>query len=129
MAEYETIPSWKRPPARKAWTRCWTNFFPMAPNHWIASPFQKALDDIGAIESAGTDFSLQVLTEHFERGVQLLADNELSPALPEEAFKILQPQLAAAVAGELQSPDYLAGRALRAALFPKSRSGATGNHA
>ena len=81
--------------------------------------FQKALDDIGAIESAGTDFSLQVLTEHFERGVQLLADNELAPALPEEAFKILKPQLAAAVAGELQSPSYLAGRALRTALFPK----------
>lgn len=82
--------------------------------------FQKALDDIGAIESAGTDFSLQVLSEHFERGLQLLAENELSPALPEEAFKILQPQLAAAVAGELESPSYLAGRALRSLLFPKS---------
>ena len=52
--------------------------------------FQKALDDIGAQESAGTDFSLQVLAEHFERGVQLLADNELSPVLPEEAFKTRQ---------------------------------------
>jgi zinc protease len=82
--------------------------------------FQKALDDIGANESAGADFSLQVLTEHFETGVRLLADNELSPALPEEAFKILQPQLAAQAAGELQSPGYLAGKALRAALFPKS---------
>ncbi len=82
--------------------------------------FQKALDDIGANESAGTDFSLQVLTDRFERGVQLLADNELSPALPENDFKIIQPQLAASVAGELQSPDYLAGRALRAALFPRS---------
>ncbi|MGH7992903.1 MAG: M16 family metallopeptidase, partial [Limisphaerales bacterium] len=82
--------------------------------------FQKALDDIGANESAGTDFSLQVLTDQFERGVQLLADNELSPALPEEDFKIIQPQLAASVAGELQSPDYLAGRALRAVLFPKT---------
>ena len=81
--------------------------------------FQKALDDIGAIESAGTDFSLQVLAENFERGVKLLADNELSPALPEADFKILQPQLAAATAGELQSPGYLASRALRAALFPK----------
>ena len=81
--------------------------------------FQKALDDLGAIESAGTDFSLQVLAEHFDRGVQLLAENELSPALPEEDFKIFQPQLAAAVAGELQSPSYLAGRALRADLFPK----------
>ena len=82
--------------------------------------FQKALDDIGANESAGTDFSLQVLSDQFDRGVQLLADNELSPALPEKDFKIIQPQLAASVAGELQSPDYLAGRALRAALFPKT---------
>jgi zinc protease len=82
--------------------------------------FQKALDDIGANESAGADFSLQVLTDQFERGVQLLADNELSPALPENDFEIIQPQLAASVAGELQSPDYLAGRALRAALFPKT---------
>ncbi|UCF89861.1 MAG: insulinase family protein, partial [Desulfobacterales bacterium] len=27
--------------------------------------FQKALDDIGAVESAGSDFSLQVLSDHF----------------------------------------------------------------
>jgi zinc protease len=81
--------------------------------------FQKALDDIGANESAGADFSLQVLAEHFERGVQLLADNQLSPALPENDFKTIQPQLAAAVAGEIQSPDHLAGRGLQAALFPR----------
>jgi zinc protease len=81
--------------------------------------FQKALDDIGANESAGADFSLQVLPENFERGVQLLADNELSPALPEDDFKIIQPQLAASVAGELQSPDHIASHALTLALFPK----------
>jgi zinc protease len=82
--------------------------------------FQKALDDIGANESAGADFSLQVLPENFERGVQLLADNELSPALPEADFKIIQPQLAASVAGELQSPDHIAGHTLVTSLFPKS---------
>jgi zinc protease len=81
--------------------------------------FQKALDDIGANESAGADFSLQILPDQFERGVQLLADNELSPALPEDDFKIIQPQLAASVAGELQSPDHLADHALTAELFPK----------
>ena len=81
--------------------------------------FQKALDDIGANESAGADFSLQVLPENFARGVQLLADNELSPALPEADFKIVQTQLAAQVAGELQSPDHIAGHALTSALFPK----------
>ncbi|HEV2393331.1 MAG TPA: pitrilysin family protein [Verrucomicrobiae bacterium] len=79
--------------------------------------FQKALDDIGAMESPGASFSLQVLREHFDRGVQLLADNILSPALPAEAFKVIQPELAAAAAGELQSPGYLARRALEIALF------------
>ncbi|HTA95544.1 MAG TPA: insulinase family protein, partial [Verrucomicrobiae bacterium] len=82
--------------------------------------FQKALDDIAANESAGAEFSLQVLSDQFERGVQLLAENEISPALPENDFKIIQPQIAASVAGEIQSPDHLAGRALTAALFPKA---------
>ncbi|MDE3171209.1 MAG: insulinase family protein, partial [Acidobacteriota bacterium] len=59
--------------------------------------FQKALDDIAAHESSGTSFSLQVLPEHFDRGVQLLAENELHPALPEGAFKIVQAQTARSV--------------------------------
>ena len=80
--------------------------------------FQKALDDIGAVESAGSDFSLQVLSDHFDAGVGLLADNVLHPALPEKAFRIVQQQVAATVAGRLQSPDYLTSRALRQALFP-----------
>lgn len=82
--------------------------------------FQKALDDIGANESAGVDFSLQVLPDQFERGVQLLADNELSPALPEDDFKIIQEQLAASVAGEIKSPAHIASHALTGALFPKN---------
>jgi zinc protease len=82
--------------------------------------FQKALDDIGANESAGVDFSLQVLPDQFERGVQLLADNELSPALPEDDFKIIQEQLAASIAGEIKSPGHIASHALTVALFPKN---------
>jgi zinc protease len=81
--------------------------------------FQKELDDIGANENAGTSFSLQVLTDNFHRGVQLLADNMLHPALPEQAFKIVQMQTAREVAGELQSPDYLTNKALWDALLPK----------
>lgn len=80
--------------------------------------FQKALDDIGADESAGSSFSLDVLADHFDKGVQLLADNELHPALPEQAFAIVQQQTAATIAGQLQSPDYLFGRAVRKALLP-----------
>jgi zinc protease len=82
--------------------------------------FEKALDEIGATESAGADFSLQVLAGDFDRGMQLLADNELSPALPERAFKVIQPEIAAGVAGELESPGYHAQRALESALFPKT---------
>jgi zinc protease len=82
--------------------------------------FQKALDDIGAREAAGTDFALEVLAGHFDRGVELMADNELHPALPEGAFKIVQKQAAASAAGTLKSPDYLTKLALRAALFPKN---------
>jgi zinc protease len=82
--------------------------------------FETALDEIGATESAGADFSLQVLTADFERGMELLADNELSPALPERAFQVIQPELAAGVAGELESPGYHAERALETTMFPKS---------
>ncbi len=81
--------------------------------------FQKALDDIGANESAGSSFSLDVLADHFDKGVQLLAYNELQPALPDQAFMIVQHQTAATVAGQLQSPDYLFGRAIHKALLPK----------
>ncbi len=80
--------------------------------------YQKALDDIAAEASAGTTFALKVMSEHFERGVELLADNELHPALPEPAFKIVRTQVAGTVAGELQSPDHLAKQALKTALFP-----------
>ena len=82
--------------------------------------FEKALDEIGANESAGADFSLLVLTADFDRGMQLLADNQLSPALPEKAFRVLQPVIAEGVAGELQSPGYRAERAIETSLFPKS---------
>jgi zinc protease len=82
--------------------------------------FQKALDDIGGYEEAGTNFSLQVLTPYFERGLQLLTENELRPALPDAAFTTVRKQAAATLAGKLQSPDYLQQRALKKALFPKN---------
>ena len=80
--------------------------------------FQKALDDIAANESAGYRFSLSVLKENFSRGVQLLADNELHPALPDEAFKVVKQQTTQFVAGNLQSPGYRTSRALEVGLLP-----------
>ena len=80
--------------------------------------FQQALDAIGAKESAGTDFSVQVLAEHFDRAVELLADNELHPALPQQAMTIITGQLAQGVAARNSSPGFLTQHSLRAALFP-----------
>jgi zinc protease len=82
--------------------------------------FQKALDDIGAHESAGTDFSLEVLSSDFERGTALLAENQLHPALPPSAFKIVRSQIADRVAGESESPANLSQLALESALLPKN---------
>jgi zinc protease len=80
--------------------------------------FQKALDDIAANENAGFGFSLSVLKENFSRGVELLADNELHPALPSEAFTIVQQQSEQFVAGNMESPGYKTSRALDKALLP-----------
>jgi zinc protease len=80
--------------------------------------FQKALDDIAASESAGASFSLQVLRSSFDRGLQLLAENELQPALPAEAFTVVQQQTADSVQGMLQTPDYHTHRALLKGLLP-----------
>ncbi len=80
--------------------------------------FQKALDDIAATEQAGDRFSLRVLTPEFEHGMQLLAENELHPAFPAQAFEIVRRQTAQSLAGLLQSPDYLTHRAIDAALVP-----------
>ncbi len=80
--------------------------------------FQKALDDISATESAGSSFSLKVLTPQFETGMKLLADNELNPAFPPQAFAVVQRQTAEGLAGELQSPDYLFKRAVTRAIVP-----------
>ena len=80
--------------------------------------YQSALDAIGAESHAGPDFSVIALSSGFDRGVQLLADNELHPALPAQALEIMRPQFAQIVAGRNRSPGYLTQRSLRSALFP-----------
>ena len=84
--------------------------------------FHKALDAIAADESAGTDFSLAVPSSSFDRGMQLLADNELHPAHPQQAFDVQQKALVRTLAGELQSPRYKMIRALRKGLLPAGDS-------
>src|SRR5262249_50720037 len=80
--------------------------------------FQEALDAIGARQRAGTDFSVQSLSEHFERAVELLADNVLRPALPDKAMDVIRGQVALGVEARNATPGFLPRRSLRAALSP-----------
>jgi zinc protease len=80
--------------------------------------FQQALDAIAARESAGTSFSLAVPERHFADGLKLLADNELHPAMPAQAFAVVQRQVAGLVAGDMQSPAFLAELGMDKALLP-----------
>jgi zinc protease len=82
--------------------------------------FQTELDAIGANEDAGMDFYVQVLSQNVDRGVALLADNELNPALPQQAMDVVRPQLVAQVAARNKSPAYLLQRALREDLYPRT---------
>jgi zinc protease len=80
--------------------------------------FQKALDDIAASETAGYDFSLRVPKTDFARGVELLADNVLHPALPADAFNTVKQQTAQYLEGQIKSPGYQADHALKTGLLP-----------
>lgn len=80
--------------------------------------FQQQLDAIGARVKAGTDFSAQSLSEHFDRAAELLADNELHPALPDAALQVIRNQHALGVASRNTSPGFLTQRSLRGALYP-----------
>ncbi|HEY5328346.1 MAG TPA: pitrilysin family protein [Acidobacteriaceae bacterium] len=80
--------------------------------------FQKALDDISASENAGYNFGLRVLRDDFPRGMELLADNELHPALPAQAFAVVRQQTSQLVAGSLVSPGYRTQKALEVGLLP-----------
>lgn len=111
-------PDLETPPGHKGVHEILDQLFSFGTTTLDRDAYQKALDDIAADATAGTDFSLQVLATHFDRGVQLLADDELHPALPESAFAIVQRQTAQAVAGRLHSPDYLMQRATNSALYP-----------
>ncbi len=79
---------------------------------------RKAFDDIAASETAGSSFSLKVLTPAFEQGVQLLAEHELRPVISDAAFAVAQTQAVQSLQGQRQTPGYKTGRAVVRALVP-----------
>ncbi len=111
-------PELQVPPGKEGMAEVLAQMFPYGSQQRDRIALRTALDAIGAEAHAGTDFALQTLAANFGRGVELLADNLLQPGFPAPAFDIVKRQLAATLAGQLKSPLYLSGKALRGALFP-----------
>ena len=94
--------------------------FPFGTQTMNRIQLRQALDQIAAEASAGTDFSLRVLSDKFDRGMQILADEELHPAFPAQAFNIVKSQEVGGLTGEMTSPDHLVSVALNKALLPET---------
>ncbi len=80
--------------------------------------YQTELDKIAADVNAGIAFGLNVQAKNFDRGIDLLADDELHPAFPAGAFAIVKQQLVGQLTGAVQQPDYKQQVALANALYP-----------
>jgi zinc protease len=93
--------------------------FDWGPRGMNRSDFETAMDSLGAEYSVGTGFSLQVLPEYFDKGVELLSKDLLDPALPEDALASQKPMAIQQAAGRLRSPVYQFRLAVQKGLVPE----------
>ncbi|MDQ2993139.1 MAG: insulinase family protein, partial [Candidatus Eremiobacteraeota bacterium] len=91
---------------------------PFGTTHYDRIGLQREFDKIAASANVGTQFGISTLTANFDRGVALLADEELHPAFDATAFGIVRGQEAKSVADAADSPDHLTEVALANALYP-----------
>lgn len=111
-------PNVQEPPGEEGVADLTEGLFPYGTTSYGRIALQTELDKIAANTSAGTQFGLDVLASEFDRGVALLADQELHPAFDPRAFQIVKEQTVSALAGEMTSPDRLSAVALNRALYP-----------
>jgi zinc protease len=91
---------------------------PFGTTNYSRLGLRTALDAISAEVTAGTSFSLTALSKDFERGVALLADEELHPAFPAPGFVAVKDEELGSVKGEVASPEHQLEVALGKALYP-----------
>ena len=113
-------PEMQAPESQQGVSQLLDAMLPYGTDHMDRLAFEQELDAIGAHENAGADFEMQTLSGDFDRGVELLAANQLQPALPATALPILRGQLTQVVNARNRSPGHLAQHGLRAAVFPKN---------
>jgi zinc protease len=118
QGEIQNNPDVQEPRGQEGVADVTASLLPYGTTTYNRVAFQGELDKIAASTSAGTEFGLQVLSSSFDRGVQLLADEELHPAFDPSAFAIVRQQSVGALAGAMTSPEHLAAVALNKALYP-----------
>lgn len=118
VGDVKNTPSVEAPPGQEGIAEVENDLFDYGTTTLSRDQFQASLDEIGADETSGTRFSLQLLAPDLDRGMQLLADAELHPALPGWAFPIVQQKNEGLALGLRNSADYQMRRALERALYP-----------
>ena len=116
--EIRNNPEVQTPPGKDGVDSIVNGLFEYGTTTYDRLAYQAELDKIAADVNAGTTFNLNVLSKNFDRGVALLADDELHPAFPANAFGIVKQQLVGTLTGAVQGPDFKAHRALANALYP-----------
>ncbi len=111
-------PGLQDPPGKEGIDSVVDGLFPFGTTTYDRIAYQTELDKIAATVTAGRGFSLDVLSKDFDRGIELLADDQLHPAFPEQAFGIVKQQTIGTLTGQVKSPDYKAGRAFVEAAYP-----------
>ncbi|GLQ96411.1 M16 family metallopeptidase [Dyella mobilis] len=119
LGHIDNNPKLHEPAGQEGAARLLSTLFDYGSTTLDRDAFHKALDDISASENGGTDFGVAALSDHFDSAMQLLADNELHPALPQQGFAVQQETLARTLAGEMQSPQYKMMKGLMEGMLPK----------
>jgi zinc protease len=116
----DSNPSMQAPAGKEGVAALTAELLPFGTTTYGRIALREQLDAITADVDAGTHFSLTALSKDFDRGVQLLADEELHPAFPAAGFAAVKQKQIGAVAGQMTAPEHLAEVALNKALFPPS---------
>jgi zinc protease len=115
----ETAPEMQEKPGQEGVASLTSTLMGYGTTTYDRLAYQRQLDAIAADISTGSSFSLDVTTPHFSRGVQLLADGELHPAMRARDFAIVKRQEYQEVAGNEKTPNHLARISLTNALYPQ----------
>ena len=118
VGQIGTNPYIESPPGKDGVAQMLDELFAYGTTSRDQSAYQQAQDDISASVTGGSTFALSVSAANFDRGVELLADNLLHPALPESAFVAIQSQVVGVLGVAGDNPGISAYQLLVTSLFP-----------